>query len=470
VAERESTPLPKLGSYLFLGNSGTGKTTVARVMGRLLHELGVLSSDVVVERKATELSGRFVGAAQDLTGQAMAEARGGILFIDEAYGLMKDQFGGEVQQTLLGLMTDPQHQGKTVVILAGYDEEMRQMMAANQGTANRFTERWHFADWPPAVCADFVLEELAAQGYALPEPRAAVQAALVAGFGALVQRDSWGNARDAGQVVANAQLARADRVYAEPEAQRSASLADVEAGLKMLLDTRPERRVAPRLPAGGGAVRLDVAAATQQAQAQVQAQHSEVEAAAAAGADECCGEAHPSADELAAQAAAQDAAFLASAEGQAAARDVEAAAEAVRQRAAELAAEAAALEAAMAAAAAEAERVRIEEERLRREEEARIAAAAAVERARLEAEAEARRQAAEVRRKELEEQARRRAAEAERVRKQQEAQRVEREVQQKLRRIGRCEAGYEWIKIPGGYRCWAGGHTVSDAQIEAYMY
>jgi AAA+ superfamily predicted ATPase len=116
-------------SYLFLGNGGTGKTTVARVMASVLQRLGVLLLDKVHETTASELKGAFVGHAQKHVKEAMEEARGGVLFIDEAYDFASNQFGKEALAAICDAMTKPEY-AKTVLIMAGYPENMRCVIAS----------------------------------------------------------------------------------------------------------------------------------------------------------------------------------------------------------------------------------------------------------------------------------------------------------------------------------------------------
>jgi hypothetical protein len=129
----------------------------------------------------------------------MKAARGGVLFIDEAYGLGKGgAFTDEAVDQLVGMLTLPEYiGGKTVVILAGYNDEMHSMLAHNVGLKSRFTETIAFDDWTPARCAELVLKTL--RSGAVPfELRDEGQCeVLERTFATLQQRPGWGNARDA---------------------------------------------------------------------------------------------------------------------------------------------------------------------------------------------------------------------------------------------------------------------------------
>ena len=147
-----------LKNYIFTGPPGTGKTTVARAMGEMYHELGLLSTSEVIECRATDLIAAYVGQSSGLVIEKMNAARGGVLFIDEAYGLnpSRSPFAIDAIETLLGNMTDPKYQGNLVVILAGYPEQMQELMNSNSGLSRRFTERLAFKAWTPADCDQYL--------------------------------------------------------------------------------------------------------------------------------------------------------------------------------------------------------------------------------------------------------------------------------------------------------------------------
>ncbi|KAJ1381281.1 hypothetical protein B484DRAFT_411780, partial [Ochromonadaceae sp. CCMP2298] len=129
-----------LRSYVFTGSSGTGKTTVAIALAQMLHEMGILGRDSVKVVSGLDLQGSYVGQTKVKVDEAMKEAQGGVLFIDEAYTLgggMKaggHNFAQEAVDQLVALMTLPEHLHCTVVVLAGYPEQMEQMLqSANPG-------------------------------------------------------------------------------------------------------------------------------------------------------------------------------------------------------------------------------------------------------------------------------------------------------------------------------------------------
>lgn len=137
---------------LFLGNPGTGKTSVARLLGKILKSIGVLEHGHIIEVDRTGLVGQYVGETAIKTNKIISEALGGILFIDEAYTLVKkntsSDFGQEAIDTLLKRMED--NKGKFIVIAAGYPSLMSDFIESNPGLKSRFTHTFIFDDYTPA--------------------------------------------------------------------------------------------------------------------------------------------------------------------------------------------------------------------------------------------------------------------------------------------------------------------------------
>lgn len=127
------------GHFMFLGNPGTGKTTVARMMGKILHSMGVIQRPDVIEVDKSKLVGRYLGDTEAITAEVINSAMGAILFIDEAYSLAGDQYGRNALETLLKQLEDKRD--RFVCIVAGYTKEMQAFVAANSGIRSRFPER-----------------------------------------------------------------------------------------------------------------------------------------------------------------------------------------------------------------------------------------------------------------------------------------------------------------------------------------
>ncbi len=139
---------PVVMHMIFKGNPGTGKTTMARIIGKIFKEIGFLSSGEVVEAERSDLVGEYIGHTAQKTKKMIDKAMGGVLFIDEAYSLARGgekDFGKEAIDTMVKAMED--HKDEIIIILAGYRDEMDYFMECNPGLRSRFAIQLDFPDY-----------------------------------------------------------------------------------------------------------------------------------------------------------------------------------------------------------------------------------------------------------------------------------------------------------------------------------
>jgi len=208
-------PKPPMSRHLvFAGPPGTGKTTVARLYGAILADLGVLRQGHLVEVARVDLVAQFIGGTAMKTTEAFIAALGGVLFIDEAYALSGPErastgvdFGREAIDTLVKLMED--HRDDVVVIAAGYTREMDAFLASNPGLASRFSRTIAFSNYSSEELVTIVERMCKQHTYAL---HAAARDGLHAYFERLARTETFGNGREARRVFEEMVSCQASRL------------------------------------------------------------------------------------------------------------------------------------------------------------------------------------------------------------------------------------------------------------------
>lgn len=182
---------PTVSRHLvFVGNPGTGKTTVARIVGRIYQALNVVPDGHLVEVDASGLIAGYVGQTAIKTSEQITQALGGILFVDEAYGLSRNDFGLEAIDTLVKGMED--HRDELVVIVAGYPENMQTFLKSNPGLESRFPTTIGFDDYTVEELLAILRRIAEANDYAVADSDDDRLEDLVA---QMTQRPDFGNAR-----------------------------------------------------------------------------------------------------------------------------------------------------------------------------------------------------------------------------------------------------------------------------------
>jgi ATPase family associated with various cellular activities (AAA) len=410
-------------------------------MGQIFYDMGFLSSAEVVECSASDLIGQYIGHTGPKTQQQLERGLGKVLFVDEAYRLGEGHFATEAVNQLVDLLTKPKFMGKIIVILAGYGDDMDKLMAVNAGLSSRFPEEVTFQNMSPQHCLQLLRQELEKRDISiatLRDPHSALNTEMLDLFENLSRLRNWGNARDV-LTLAKALTNSAFKSSTAPEDPLSLSPKEVIACTKAMLADRKSRSASVS-PQSSTNPQMNLfqtlrppspvrtVTCTSQATKQTPTTHSHSEDETILTPLEPNLRDPGVTDPIWNQLQADQAAYKLAQET--------AALEIQRQKDLEkaLAAQAEALALAEAKAAADA----ADAELKRKLEEARIR---------------------ELLARHARDRARAAAEKAEQIR------RKEARTQSKLRQMGVCPMGFQWIKQSGGYRCAGGTHFVTNEQL-----
>lgn len=216
LRQENGLSVPPMSLHLvFLGNPGTGKTTVARLLARLYHAIGVLSKGQLIETDRSGLVAGYVGQTAIKTQEVIAKAMGGVLFIDEAYSLTSQEgandFGKEAIEILLKNMED--HRDDLIVIVAGYTNLMEQFIHSNPGLESRFNKYFYFEDYTAEQLFEILESQCQRNSYVLSEEtREKAKQLLAEAYEA--RDENFGNAREVRNLFEELIARQSDRVAA----------------------------------------------------------------------------------------------------------------------------------------------------------------------------------------------------------------------------------------------------------------
>ena len=431
---------------------GTGKTTTARKMGQVFYDMGFLSGTDVIDCSASDLIAPHVGGTGPQTRAQLEKALGKVLFIDEAYRLATGDFAREAMDELVDQLTKPQFKGKMIVILAGYDQDINGLIAGNPGLSSRFPEEIIFRNMSTEDCLRLLEQELRKKQIKAPsmEIEGSSQCKMLADIlNQLASLPSWGNARDI-QTMAKTLTSSVFASNPDPEAALEVSFEDILACSQTMLTDRQDRyenQPMSKIP--------DSWPPTFQEKLRAKSTATRATTRTTAVADmkadspqpkECC-----KVDQIS-ESDAQSKATRDDGVSDAVWNQLQADKQAAEQYD----------KACTAAIAKQQEAARV----ARNQEQLALARLQQIEMSQAQEKTdELKRKQEEARMEELNARIARQKAQAEleRMRAVEEhRKKEERRVQEKLRRIGQCVAGFNWIKRDHGYQCAGGSHFVGN--------
>ncbi len=248
LREKEGLPVPPLSLHLvFMGNPGTGKTTVARLLAKLYHVIGVLSKGQLVEVDRSGLVAGFVGQTALKTQEVINKALGGVLFLDEAYALTshtgQNDFGQEAVEVLLKNMED--HRDDLIVIVAGYTDLMGDFIHSNPGLESRFNKYFYFDDYNGEQMLQIFRSMCKKNGYALDDAAEGYAKEFLSEMYAC-RDENFGNARDVRNFFERSVAFQSDRVAGLEQVDKDTLMALTAADLKQAAGEEDEPEEVPQ--------------------------------------------------------------------------------------------------------------------------------------------------------------------------------------------------------------------------------